>query len=134
MDGGGLGQFEHFVVSKVSKIIPESIREQWNQWRQSLKNEEKSHLGSNGISETVEMAGWGVERAQERNREEASEFERNIPPPLLVPFPIWLSHYVEMSQTAPRHERGETICFPLWHSRTVTEQGGTITQHNKGRD
>lgn len=85
MNGGGLGQFEHFVVSKVSKIIPESIREQWNQWRQSLKNEEKSHLGSNGISETVEMAGWGVERAQERNREEASEFERNIPPPFWYP-------------------------------------------------
>lgn len=53
----------------------------WNEWRQSLKAEEKSHLGSNGISESVEMAGWGVEQAQERNKEEASEFERNLSSP-----------------------------------------------------
>jgi hypothetical protein len=104
-DGGGPGQFEHYVVTT---FIPESVRTKWNEWRQSLKSEEKSHLGNNNISDSVEMAGWGVEQAQERNREEASEFEPNFPlHPPLVPFPIWLSHYVEMSQTAPRHEREE---------------------------
>ncbi|PNP44086.1 hypothetical protein TGAMA5MH_04371 [Trichoderma gamsii] len=64
-----IGQFEHYVVTKV---IPESVRTAWNEWRQSFKKEEKSHLGSNNISDRVEMAGWGVEQAQERNREEAS--------------------------------------------------------------
>ncbi|UKZ61970.1 uncharacterized protein TrAtP1_003231 [Trichoderma atroviride] len=64
-----IGQFEHYVVTKV---IPESVRTAWNEWRQSLKSEEKSHLGNSNISDSVEMAGWGVEQAQERNREEAS--------------------------------------------------------------
>lgn len=83
MDGGDSGQFEHYVVTKV---IPESVRTTWNEWRQSLRKEEKSQLGSNNISDSVEMAGWGVEQAQERNREEASESN-----PPLVPFPIWPS-------------------------------------------
>ncbi|KAK4071456.1 uncharacterized protein Triagg1_6117 [Trichoderma aggressivum f. europaeum] len=56
----------------VSKFIPESVRVRWNEWRESLKTEEKQHLGSNGISDKVEMAGWGVEKAQQRNKEEAS--------------------------------------------------------------
>lgn len=66
-------------MSAVSKFIPESVRTRWNEWRESLKSEEKQHLGSNDISDKVEMAGWGVEKAQQRNKEEASEFER---PPL----------------------------------------------------
>jgi hypothetical protein len=73
---GGKGQLEHYVVSGVAKFIPESVRTQWNEWRQSLKGEEKSHLGSNEISDKVEMVGWGVEQAQERNKEEASKFGR----------------------------------------------------------
>ncbi|KAM0461125.1 hypothetical protein ACHAPV_004439 [Trichoderma viride] len=64
-----IGQFEQYVVTNV---IPESVRTTWNEWRQSLKKEEKSHLGNSNISDSVEMAGWGVEQAQERNREEAS--------------------------------------------------------------
>ncbi|KAK4072351.1 hypothetical protein Trihar35433_4415 [Trichoderma harzianum] len=56
----------------VSKFIPESVRTRWNEWRESLKSEEKQHLGSNDISDKVEMAGWGVEKAQQRNKEEAS--------------------------------------------------------------
>ncbi|KAL6802961.1 hypothetical protein GGI42DRAFT_16952 [Trichoderma sp. SZMC 28013] len=67
-----IGQVEHYVVSAVSKFIPESVRTRWNEWRESLKTEEKQHLGSNEISDKVEMAGWGVEKAQQRNREEAS--------------------------------------------------------------
>lgn len=69
------GQVEHYVVSAVAKFIPESVRTQWNEWRQSLKSEEKQHLGSTDISDKVEMVGWGVEQAQERNKEEASELE-----------------------------------------------------------
>ncbi|KAL7780999.1 hypothetical protein V8C43DRAFT_247483 [Trichoderma afarasin] len=67
-----IGQVEHYVVSAVSKFIPESVRTRWNEWRESLKSEEKQHLGSNDISDKVEMAGWGVEKAQQRNKEEAS--------------------------------------------------------------
>lgn len=127
MDGGDPGQFEQYVVTNV---IPESVRTTWNEWRQSLKKEGKSHLGNSNISDSVEMAGWGVEQAQERNREEASEFElqfRPLPFGTLPDMALSLSHYVEMSQTAPRHERGERQpVFPIRHSRTVTEPGGTL--------
>ncbi|KAL6856477.1 hypothetical protein J3F83DRAFT_752677 [Trichoderma novae-zelandiae] len=67
-----IGQVEHYVVSAAAKFIPESIRTRWHEWRQSLKKEEEHHLGSNEISDKVEMVGWGVEKAQERNKEEAS--------------------------------------------------------------
>ncbi|KAL7793555.1 hypothetical protein V8C37DRAFT_378220 [Trichoderma ceciliae] len=67
-----IGQVEHYVVSAAAKFIPESVRTQWNEWRQSLKREEEKHLGSNEISDRVEVVGWGVEQAQERNQEEAS--------------------------------------------------------------
>lgn len=30
-------------------------------------------MGNDNISDKVEMAGWGVEEAQERNKEEASK-------------------------------------------------------------
>ncbi|KKO99905.1 hypothetical protein THAR02_08007, partial [Trichoderma harzianum] len=52
-------------MSMISKFIPESVRTRWNEWRESLKSEEKQHLGSNEISDKVEMAGWGVEKAQQ---------------------------------------------------------------------
>ncbi|KAH6609681.1 hypothetical protein Trco_003027 [Trichoderma cornu-damae] len=67
-----IGQVEHYVVSAVSKFIPESVRTRWNEYRTSLKNEEDKHLGSNEIGDEVEVVGWGVEQAQERNKEEAS--------------------------------------------------------------
>ncbi|KAL6889590.1 hypothetical protein HDV57DRAFT_333521 [Trichoderma longibrachiatum] len=67
-----IGQVEHYVVSAVAKFIPESVRTRWHEWRQSLKKEEEQRLGNNDISDKVEMVGWGVEKAQERNKEEAS--------------------------------------------------------------
>lgn len=133
MDGGDPGQFEHYVVTKV---IPESVRTTWNEWRQSLKNEEKSHLGNNNISENVEMTGWGVEQAQERNKEEASELNQNPPPPSpSPPLPLWYpSRYGSLTTSkclgqlhVMREGRGEKPpVFPIWHSRTVTEPGDTL--------
>ncbi|KAL7823245.1 hypothetical protein V8C26DRAFT_385853 [Trichoderma gracile] len=67
-----IGQVEHYVVSAVAKFIPESVRTRWHEWRQSLKKEEEQRLGNNDISDKVEMVGWGVEKAEERNKEEAS--------------------------------------------------------------
>ncbi|KAK1247785.1 hypothetical protein MKX07_000673 [Trichoderma sp. CBMAI-0711] len=67
-----IGQVEHYVVSAAAKFIPESVRTRWHEWRQSLKKEEEQRLGNNDISDKVEMVGWGVEKAEERNKEEAS--------------------------------------------------------------
>ncbi|KAI8624823.1 hypothetical protein F5Y19DRAFT_480202 [Xylariaceae sp. FL1651] len=67
-----IGELEHFVVSNVKKVIPQSVRERWNEYRKALKEAEREQLGNDEISEHVEMAGWGVEEAQQRNKAEAS--------------------------------------------------------------
>lgn len=66
------GKLEHWVVSGVSKVIPDSVRQKWRDYWQTVKDAEAEHLGGDDISEKVEMVGWGVEEAQVRNKEEAS--------------------------------------------------------------
>ena len=68
------GKIEHYVVSTAKQFIPESVRQKWHEYYQSMKNKEVETLGNDAISDKVEMAGWGVEEAQERNKEEASEY------------------------------------------------------------
>ncbi|KAI0144239.1 hypothetical protein F4776DRAFT_653525 [Hypoxylon sp. NC0597] len=67
-----IGEIEHFVVSNVKKVIPQSVRNWWHEYREALKESEREHLGNGEISEHVEMAGWGVEEAERRNKAEAS--------------------------------------------------------------
>ncbi|KAI3322318.1 hypothetical protein HD806DRAFT_499760 [Xylariaceae sp. AK1471] len=67
-----IGELEHFIVSNVKKVIPESVRNRWNEYRKVLKEGEQEQLGNGEISERVEMAGWGVEEAEKRNKSEAS--------------------------------------------------------------
>ncbi|KAI2624841.1 hypothetical protein GGR54DRAFT_537456 [Hypoxylon sp. NC1633] len=67
-----IGEIEHFVVSNVTKVIPQSLRDWWHEYRKALKDAEKAHLGNDEISEHVEMAGWGVEEAERRHKAEAS--------------------------------------------------------------
>ncbi|EJP65488.1 protein N-acetyltransferase NAT2 [Beauveria bassiana ARSEF 2860] len=67
-----IGRIEHAVVSTVSKFIPESIRQKWRDYWQSVKKTENDTLGNGDVSETVEMMSWGVETAQEHHNEAAS--------------------------------------------------------------
>ncbi|KAI1344691.1 peptide alpha-N-acetyltransferase Nat2 [Xylariaceae sp. FL0016] len=67
-----IGNLEHFVVSNVKKIIPPSVRDRWHEYTKALKQSEVENLGNDEISEHVEMAGWGVEEAEQRNKAEAS--------------------------------------------------------------
>ena len=60
------------MISNVSKVIPEGVKKTWRDWRQSMKGVEKDVTGSNHGSEGVEMAGWGVEEADMKNKSEAS--------------------------------------------------------------
>lgn len=62
------------VVSNVQKIIPESVKSFWRNYRAALKEAEREQLGNDEISEAVEAAGWGVKEAEERNRTEASKW------------------------------------------------------------
>ncbi|KAH8880004.1 hypothetical protein GQ53DRAFT_670788 [Thozetella sp. PMI_491] len=67
-----ISEIEHWVLSHAEKAIPQSVKAFWNNYRQALKDAEKEQLGSNNISEDVEMVGWGVKEAEERNKTEAS--------------------------------------------------------------
>ncbi|KAI9167650.1 putative N-terminal acetyltransferase [Paramyrothecium foliicola] len=71
-----IGNIEHYIVSTVGSVIPESIRQGakdlWRKTWQAFKRTEQKELGSGEISEKVEMASWGVEEAQERNKQDAS--------------------------------------------------------------
>ncbi|KAK8131479.1 peptide alpha-N-acetyltransferase [Apiospora sp. TS-2023a] len=67
-----IGALEHYVVSNAKKVIPENVKTWWHEYRQSMKSAEKEHFGNDEISEHVEMATWGVEEADARNKAEAS--------------------------------------------------------------
>jgi len=67
-----VGEWEHLIVSHVKQLIPESVKSSWREWRQAMKNAEREVTGQEKINEDVEMAGWGVEEATERNKKDAS--------------------------------------------------------------
>jgi len=69
----GLGEVEHRVMSTIKQMIPDSVREAWQTYWQSFRKAEARALGDDDISDKMEMATWGVEKAQERNRVDASE-------------------------------------------------------------
>jgi len=62
------GELEHMIVENAKKVIPESVAKTWHDWRSSMKRAS----GSEKINEGVEMAGWGVEEAEEANKKDAS--------------------------------------------------------------
>jgi hypothetical protein len=66
------GHWEHVIVSHISAVIPESVKQSWNDWRTAMKKTEKEITGGEHINEGAEMAGWGVEEADERNKSHAS--------------------------------------------------------------
>lgn len=67
------GALEHYVVSNAKKVIPENVKTWWHDYRQSMRSAEKENFGNDEISEHVEMATWGVEEADARNKAEASK-------------------------------------------------------------
>ncbi|TVY47105.1 putative N-terminal acetyltransferase [Lachnellula occidentalis] len=67
-----IGEWEHIIVSNVKKMIPDSVKETWHEWRASMKKAEQENFGNEEISDAVEMAGWGVEEAEQKNKMDAS--------------------------------------------------------------
>lgn len=61
-----IGQAEHYVVSTVQRLIPETVQDAWRTYWQSFKKAEAQALGDDDISDKMEMATWGVEKANER--------------------------------------------------------------------
>jgi hypothetical protein len=56
----------------MTHVIPESVRQTWNEWMAYFRKTEIKETGQEHVSDAVEKAGWGVEEAQERHQEEAS--------------------------------------------------------------
>ena len=61
------------IVSNIKRVIPDSVKQTWHDWRMSMKKAESEMTGSDEISEHVEMVGWGVDEASEANKKDASE-------------------------------------------------------------
>jgi hypothetical protein len=57
----------------LTHVIPESVRRTWNEWVAYFKKAEMEETGQDHVADAVDKAGWGVEKAQERHREEASK-------------------------------------------------------------
>lgn len=68
------GKVEHYVVSNVKAMVPESVRQKGTEYWMWLKGVETKQTGDDDITDKLEMVGWGVEEAQERNNEDASMF------------------------------------------------------------
>lgn len=66
-------------MSSVKQMIPDSVRETWHTYWQSFRKAEAKALGDDDISDKMEMATWGVEKAEERNRANASECYPSTP-------------------------------------------------------
>jgi hypothetical protein len=64
---------EEYIVSYLEKIVPESVKTWWHNYRQALKEGGKEAIGEEAAKD-VEMVGWGVKEADERNKSEASKF------------------------------------------------------------
>ncbi|CZT02857.1 related to protein N-acetyltransferase NAT2 [Rhynchosporium agropyri] len=70
--GREYGRWEEVVITNVKKLIPDSVEQFWHEWRAAMKKTEQEYTGDDVISDTVEMAGWGVEEATEKNKKDAS--------------------------------------------------------------
>ncbi|GAP84498.1 putative peptide alpha-N-acetyltransferase Nat2 [Rosellinia necatrix] len=64
-----IGELEHWLVSHATRVIPESVRNRWTEYREAYK---AAKQGQPGDAEEAEVAGWGVEEAEQRNKTEAS--------------------------------------------------------------
>ncbi|TGO29653.1 hypothetical protein BPAE_0012g00070 [Botrytis paeoniae] len=67
-----IGEWEHIITSSIKSIIPESIKTTFHEWRVAMQKASHDVTGSDKLGDGVEMAGWGVEEAEERNKRDAS--------------------------------------------------------------
>ncbi|KAH6712806.1 hypothetical protein BKA61DRAFT_61708 [Leptodontidium sp. MPI-SDFR-AT-0119] len=67
-----IGRWEEILITNVKKLIPDSVENFWHEWRASMKKAEQEFTGDDVVSDAVEMAGWGVEEATEKNKKDAS--------------------------------------------------------------
>ena len=69
-----VGEIEHYISSHVSQVIPQGVKDGWERLRAAFKRNEEKALNDGGkISVGVEMAGWGVAKADEAHKAEASK-------------------------------------------------------------
>jgi N-terminal acetyltransferase 2 len=65
-------------MSSIEKYIPASIKKTWHEWRLSMKKAEHEATGAEEINDHIEMAGWGVEEAEQKHKAGASMFSQRV--------------------------------------------------------
>lgn len=69
-----IGVVEHYIVSTVASVVPQPVRQTIRELWDSAKSKFTTITGDSETPEKAESLGrWGVEEAQERHAEEASE-------------------------------------------------------------
>ncbi|KAI5462513.1 hypothetical protein BGZ63DRAFT_216272 [Mariannaea sp. PMI_226] len=67
-----IGKVEHSVSTFFKGLVPESVKEAWHSVWSSIKKAEAKAIGEGDITGKMEMATWGVERAEKANTNAAS--------------------------------------------------------------
>lgn len=122
-----IGEWEESFLSFVKRIIPDSVKQTWHDWRTSMKKAEAEIQGATKVDETVAMAGWGVEEAEAKNKKDASMYSRprhrnsidQIRPCNSIGPRLRYSQILHLYQSAP-------------HRRSNTESGKNIARLGLG--
>lgn len=125
-----VGEWEEAFLSFVKRIIPDSVKQTWHEWRAGMKKAEAEIDGATKIDETVAMAGWGVEEAEAKNKKDASMCSR-------FPYPIpWISidqiRSCNPIGTRLRYTQILHIYQSAPHRRSNTESGKNIARLGLG--
>lgn len=67
-----IGKVEKSISSSIKEMIPESVKEGWHRLWAFIKKTEAKAMGEGDITSTMEMATWGVEKAEKENHSAAS--------------------------------------------------------------
>ncbi|KAK4219138.1 N-terminal acetyltransferase 2 [Rhypophila decipiens] len=81
-----IAAIEEIVVRNVQKVIPESVKTFYNNYKQTLKENTAQQSGATAaggegeavVTEDVEIAGWGVEEARARKEKEGASLATQL--------------------------------------------------------
>lgn len=71
---------EEFLVSNISKVIPERAKTAWHDFRQTPKEVESDVTGNDDTNKGLATAGLSVQEAEEQNKAEPSELLTSVSP------------------------------------------------------
>ncbi|KAK0638841.1 hypothetical protein B0T16DRAFT_233248 [Cercophora newfieldiana] len=72
-----IAEIEHIVVSNVQKVIPQSVKDKWAEFREGRKEASPSEE-TTPAPENAEVVGWGVQEADARTAQEGASLATQL--------------------------------------------------------